>query len=86
MSLRAKRSQVLSLGKVNPFAKRDFLKRAGSNFILKDRTFLFSYSYPYSLVAETDPTKGWLSLSDKIRTFFKEGAFEIPAFAKEETS
>ena len=48
----------------NPSAKRDFLKIAGSNFILKDRTFLFSYSYPYSFVAESDVSKDWLTELD----------------------
>jgi len=42
-----------------PVAKRAILKIIGSNFLLFDRTLFISYSYPYSLVTETDPAENW---------------------------
>ena len=42
-----------------PTAKKAILKNLGSNFLLKDRTLLFTYSYPYHFVAETDPKTNW---------------------------
>ncbi len=44
-------------GQENPAALRKFLKSAGSNFRLNDRTLLFSYSSPFDLVSQTDPDK-----------------------------
>jgi hypothetical protein len=61
----------------NSSAKRDFLKILGSNFILKNRTLLFSYTYPFHLVVKTDPKKNWLQLSDEIRIYFKESMNKI---------
>ncbi len=44
----------------NPAAKRDFLKILGSNFILKDRSLLFTTRRPFDLVAERPPHLNWL--------------------------
>ena len=43
----------------NPLALRDFLKTVGSNFILKDRTLLFSYSKPFDIVAKNGAERDW---------------------------
>ncbi len=48
----------------NPSAKRGFLKIFSSNFILKDRTFLFERAYLYDLVAKIDPRVNWLPGQD----------------------
>ena len=55
----------------NPSAKRDILKKIGSNFFLKDLSLLVSYTSPYSLVAGTDPSSEWRRLTDEIRTHFR---------------
>jgi len=57
--------------KGNPSAKRDFLKILGSNFILKDRTLLFSNKKPFFLLTEKGLKENWLPLSDEIRNYFK---------------
>jgi hypothetical protein len=62
--------------KGNPSAKRDFLKILGSNFILKDRTLLFSSKKPFSLLPRKGLDDDWLSLADEIRDHFK-GTLEV---------
>jgi len=47
------------------------LKKIGSNFFLKELTLLVSYTSPFSLMAETDPSREWRRLSDSIRTYFR---------------
>jgi hypothetical protein len=42
-----------------PSPQKDFLKILSLNLILKDVTLLVSYSYPFSLVAETDVSVKW---------------------------
>jgi len=44
----------------NPAAHRQFLKMVGSNFLLKNRTLLFSYKLPFSLVTKNSGFKNWL--------------------------
>ncbi|MBU4590620.1 MAG: recombinase family protein [Candidatus Omnitrophica bacterium] len=43
----------------NPRPSRDFLKTVGSNFILKDRSLLFSYSKPFDLIAKSQGDLDW---------------------------
>jgi site-specific DNA recombinase len=43
----------------NPSAKREILKKIGSNFFLKDLSLLVSYTSPFSLVSEIDPRREW---------------------------
>ena len=43
----------------NPQPLRDFLKKAGSNFILKDLTLYFSYIKPFDLVAKSQGVSDW---------------------------
>ena len=48
----------------NPGAKRAFLKNLGSNFLLRDRTLLFSMKKPYSLIPGIGLKENWLPLED----------------------
>ena len=57
-------------GKETPSPKKDFLKIVGSNFCLRDTSFLFSYNYPFSLLAKTDISVEWRRLCDEIRNHF----------------
>jgi hypothetical protein len=56
--------------------KRNFLKTLGSNFILKDRTLLFSTTKPFDYIVKRKEDNKWLSLSDDLRTYFK-GTLEV---------
>ncbi|MFH1479371.1 MAG: recombinase family protein, partial [Candidatus Omnitrophota bacterium] len=43
----------------NPPPLRDFLKTVGSNFVLKDRKLLFTYTSPFDIVAKNDTKENW---------------------------
>ena len=43
----------------NPPPLRDFLKKVGSNFVLKDRSLLFSYIKPYDIIAKSQGVSDW---------------------------
>jgi hypothetical protein len=53
----------------NPSTQKAFLRNLGSNFVLKDQTLSLSYTSPFDLVAQTDPTKNWLPQRDDFRNF-----------------
>jgi hypothetical protein len=55
----------------NPSAKRAFLKNLGSNFLLKDRTLLFSSKKPFSLLPRKGLDEDLLPFVEEIRTYFK---------------
>ncbi|MBU4311885.1 MAG: recombinase family protein, partial [Candidatus Omnitrophica bacterium] len=65
----------------NPSAKRDFLKIFSSNFILKDRSFLFKRAYPYELVAKIDPTVDWLPVP-QIQRIFASAKLRFPVYMR----
>ena len=43
---------------------RDFLKMVGSNFILKNRSLLFTYSKPFDIVAKSQGVLDWRARAD----------------------
>ncbi|MQY66689.1 MAG: hypothetical protein GH147_09510 [Clostridia bacterium] len=51
---------------------RDFFKKSGSNFILKDKIFSFSWQRPYSFVAEGNRP------INSFNTFFRRGTETDP--------
>ena len=53
----------------NPSAKREFLKNLGSNFVLKDRSLLFTTRRPFDLVAERPPHLNWLPVVEELRNW-----------------
>jgi len=52
-------------------SQKEFLKKIGSNFILKERRLNFSSEKPYHLIAEGDRFSNWRCLLNKVRTYFK---------------
>ena len=57
-------------------AKRDFLKKIGSNFILIDRSLKYKRAYPYALLVRTSPYINWLCFANRVRSYFK-GSLEV---------
>ena len=57
--------------KENPPARKAFLKKIGSNFLLHNRTVQFSYNLPFDRTVKYAGSKEWLCLSDEIRSYFQ---------------
>jgi hypothetical protein len=57
--------------KGNFSSQREFLKKCGSNFILKDRTLYVSWGSPFSFVGETPTNVEWRGLFYKVLTFYE---------------
>jgi hypothetical protein len=57
--------------KGNFSSQREFLKKCGSNFILKDRTLSVSWSKPFSLLALGQGLEEWRGLFHKVLTFYE---------------
>ena len=47
-----------------------------TNFVLKDRSLLFSYIKPYDIIAKSEGVLDWCCVSAEIRTYFK-GTLEV---------
>ena len=62
-------------GGANYESQKEFLKKIGSNFLLKERRLYFSSQNPYSLVAESEKNEknyNWRSVLNKVRTYFQK--------------
>jgi len=57
--------------KGNFSSQREFLKKCGSNFILKNRTLYVSWVSPFSFVGETPTNVEWRGLFHKVLTFYE---------------
>ena len=55
----------------NLAAKREFLKKIGSNFRLAQATLEFSYTFPWPLLKKSRPITSWCTLYHRVRTFFQ---------------
>ena len=80
--LAAKQAKIIALQE-NLFEKKDFLKKIGSNRILRERKVFVSFKNPWKILANL-PAEArsaeaaeqqhtiWLRVLDEIRTFFKQ--------------
>jgi len=53
-------------------SQKEFLKKIGSNFILKERRFVFSSEDSFRSFFETAPYPNWRCSCDDVRTFFRQ--------------
>ena len=74
LAVLSQKAHPASGGEENPAAAKQFLKTVGSNVVLTNRTLSCTYTSPFSLVAQTDPQKNWLSLADDLRAYFERPA------------
>lgn len=58
---------------------RDFLKKVGLNFILKDLSLSFTYIKLYNIVAESTSRSDWSCIAAEVRNYFK-GSLEVEPF------
>ena len=55
----------------NPSAKREILKKIGSNLTLKDATLFVVYKKPYDLAAKSQGCLNWRRIHEFVRTYFR---------------